>query len=265
EFPNQLYAAQSLSGVRGVECQWEVLEEHVTSRTRVVLLSTVDYVTGRRPHLLPVIRRLRERGILVYIDGTQSLGALRFDCASIQPDFLAVDAYKWMISPNGAGLLYVAPEVRQWLRPNVIGWRSDREWRNVDSLHHGAPRFSESAEKYEGGMPAFSPLYAMQASLELMHELGADVIEARVLELAACAREALQSLGADLDALSGDYLPSQIVAVRFPGADASLLARQLAEQNIIVSARRGYFRVSPHFYNNEDDVSMLRERLRTLL
>ena len=91
---------------------------------------------------------------------------------SVKPDMFAVHAYKWLISPNGAGFMYVSPELRERLRPNVVGWRSHKDWRRVDSLHHGAPEFVDSAEKYEGGMLNFPSLYAMGASVEMMLELG---------------------------------------------------------------------------------------------
>ncbi len=257
EFPNHLYAAQSLAGVTGKVCAWSELEQNVTPRTRLVMLSTVNYATGLRPDLDAMIRRLRERGVLSYVDGTQSIGALRFDCARTQPDFLSVDAYKWMISPNGAGFLYVRPEARKWLRPNVIGWRSDRAWRGVDNLHHGAPRFHESAEKYEGGMVVFSSLYAMQASISLMEEIGPAVIEQRVLQLAGEVRRQMTALGAELYPTEEPCLPSQIVLVKLPEVDVSAFAKQLQSEGIIVSARKGYLRVSAHFYNGEQDIEKL--------
>jgi cysteine desulfurase / selenocysteine lyase len=265
EFPNNLYAAQSQLGVRGIECAWSELEQHVTPRTRIALLSTVNYVTGLRPDLDGVIRRLRERNVLVYVDGTQSLGALRFDCARTQPDFLSVDAYKWLISPNGAGFLYVRPEVRHWLRPNVIGWRSDRNWRGVDNLHHGAPRFHDSSEKYEGGMMVFSSLYAMRASISLMEEIGPAVIEQRVLQLAGEVRRQMVALGAELYPREEPCLPSQIVLAKLPRVDVSAFAKQLQSEGIIVSARKGYLRVSAHFYNDEQDIEKLAAAVKRKL
>ena len=183
EFPNQLYAHAVAKGVRGVECDWHELESHVTDRTKMVAISTVNYTTGLRPDLAGVVSDLRRRGIVVYLDGTQSVGALQFDCAVIEPDFLAVNAYKWLNSPNGASFVYVHPAMRKRLPPNVIGWRSDKDWRNVKNLHHGTPRFGESAEKYEPGMLSFVCLYALQASLKLLEEIGIETVEKRVLYL----------------------------------------------------------------------------------
>jgi cysteine desulfurase / selenocysteine lyase len=261
EFPNQLYAHAAV-GARSIECDWGEFESHVTERTRLVLLSTVNWATGLRPDLSTLVLALRRRGIVVYLDGTQSVGALQFDSATVQPDFLSVDAYKWMISANGAGFLYVHPEMRKRLPPKVIGWRSDYDWRSVNTLHQGAPRFAETAEKYEPGMLPFPSLYSMQASVALMEELGVAAIEARVLELAGILRRELTALGAEFYPGQPNSLPSQIIAARLPDLDASTLAKSLVEQGIIISSRYGYLRISPHFYNNEEDVETLMHALR---
>ena len=261
EFPNNIYAASAPQepGVEFVETPWERFYESINERTRVVLMSTVNYTDGFRPPLAEISRYLRERGVLLYLDGTQSVGALEFDCSEIKPDLLAVHGYKWLLSPNGAGFLYVSPEVRKWLRPNVIGWRSDRDWRRVDSLNHGAPHFVDKAEKYEGGMLIFPMVYAMGASVGMMLEIGPREIEQRVLALSAMACDALRGCGGAIV-----HEGSPIIAARFEGRDASLLARALKEQRIQVSARHGNLRVSVHFYNNEQDVSRLVSALSSL-
>lgn len=263
EFPNQLYGHTS-AGARGVECDWHEFEAHITARTRLVALSTVNYTTGLRPDLRRMVKELRARGIVVYLDGTQSCGALEFDCAAMAPDFFAVDAYKWMISPNGATFIYVNPEMRKRLPPNVLGWRSDKDWRNVTHLHHGAPRFGDSAEKYEPGMVAFAPLYGMDASLRLIEEIGVAQIEKRVLGLAELLRRELAAMGAEFFHSQGECLPSQIVTASLPRVDSAVMAKKLAEQNINISARRAYLRISPHFYNHEDDVAVLLAAIRKL-
>ena len=258
EFPNQLYVSAMLAryGARLRAVGWSRFYESVNERTRLVVLSTVNYATGFRPPIEEISRFLRERGVLLYVDGTQSVGALRFDIERLRPSVLCVDAYKWMLSPNGAGFLYVDPELRQRLPATVVGWRSDRNWRSVDALNHGEPVFAETAEKYEGGMLAFPSLYAMGAVIDLMLRVGPDVIEARVLELAGKARRMLRGLGAEVNADQ-----SQIVTAILPGTDSSELARSLKERRILVSARHGRLRVSPHFYNDETDLETLRTAL----
>ena len=262
EFPNNLYAPGLLDRleVQMVECPWERFYDLVDTRTRLVCLSSVNYNTGFTPPLAEIARFLRERGVLLYIDGTQSVGALQFDASRIQPDMLAVHAYKWLTSPNGAGFMYVRPELRERLRPNVLGWRSHRDWRNVDNLHHGVPELPDGAEKYEGGSVTFAVIYAMEAAIDLILEIGPDVIEQRVLGLAGKTREILRQRGGRVD-LCG----SPIVAARFENRDVSALAKALKQMRVLVAARRGHLRVSPHFYNNEQDLETLSDALGGLL
>jgi selenocysteine lyase/cysteine desulfurase len=142
------------------------------------------------------------------------------------------------------------------LPPSVIGWRSDRGWRGVDDLHHGAPQLPDGAERYEGGMLNFPSLCGMEESVKMMLEIGPEVIEKRVLELAARAAELLRGTGARII-----HENSNIVAAHWPDRDASALARELDRRRIVVAARHGNLRVSPHFYNNESDLEVLAEAL----
>lgn len=262
EFPNQLYLS-ALIEHRGVELRevpWENLRDSIDARTRLVALSEVNYATGFRVPISEISKIAHERGPLVYLDGTQSTGALVTDIQAFGVDALAVHAYKWMCSPTGIGFLYVAPKLRTLIRPNAIGWRSHRDWKNVDNLHHGSPVLKDSAERYEGGGLGFGLLDAMGASVEWMLEIGAENIQKRVLDLAAQARAKLRNLGAQVE----DH-GSQIVTATFTNEDPSRLARELRSRRVLVAARHGFLRVSPHFYNDESDLDRLEEELRKLL
>lgn len=263
EFPNHYYYPAHLSGrgVEFVETSWDRFYDVLSPRTRLVALSTVNYSTGFRPPLDEISEELRRRGVLLYLDGTQSLGALRFDVARVQPDLFAVDAYKWLLSPNGAGFMYVSPELRRRLPPAVIGWRSHYDWRNHENLHHGTPQFAAAAEKYEGGMLPFTLLYAMDAVIQMLQSIGPESIECRVLDLAAKTQDVLRAAGAALRADRFPHYDSPIVTARFDTRDASSLARHLQSRKVLVAARHGNLRVSPHFYNNEDDLARLAEAL----
>jgi selenocysteine lyase/cysteine desulfurase len=267
EFPNHYYYASYL-GVRGVEfieTPFENFYDRITPRTRLVALSTVNYSTGFRAPLAQIAPLLRERGILLYVDGTQSVGALEFDAGAIQPDLFAVHAYKWLLSPNGAGFMYVHPELRKILPPNVIGWRSHYDWRNHDYLHHGAPEFKTEAEKYEGGMIPFTAIYAMGAVIEMMLEIRPAVIEQRVMDVAEQARSILRRAGARLLSDESPHYDSPIIAARFDGHDASAIARELETRRVLVAARHGNLRISPHFYNDETDLGRFQQAMTEVI
>jgi cysteine desulfurase / selenocysteine lyase len=254
EFPNYLYMQQMR------EVPWERFFESIDNKTRLVAISEVNYSTGFRPPLEEISKFTRERGIILFVDGTQSLGALTIDLQKLNVDIYAVHAYKWMISPPGSAFMAVWEPLRSDLRSIMVGWRSHKTWREVDNLHHGVPEFSSTAEKYEGGGLPFALLYALEQSVGMMLEIGPDLIERRVMQLAESARDRLRDLGADI-AENG----SQIVAARFRGRDPSHLARELKKRNVNVAARHGFLRISPHFYNDDNDLDQLCEAIKPLI
>jgi selenocysteine lyase/cysteine desulfurase len=257
EFPNQYYCASSLAD-RGVELIRMNEVNSLPERTRAVLVSTVNYSNGYRPDMAMISHLARRAGALLYVDGTQSVGALRFDVRQVNPHMMAVDGYKWLLCPNGATFFYISPELRRTLAPSVIGWRSDAGWRSVDALHLGPHRLPEGAEKYEGGMVNFPSIYGAAESIRMMLEIGPECIEKRVLELAGMTADMLRRLGASIV-----HEHTHIVAAHWPDRDASALAKNLQEQRIVVSARHGNLRVSAHFYNTEADLEKLEAALRS--
>jgi cysteine desulfurase / selenocysteine lyase len=247
EFPNYLYMA----GVREVE--WDDFFNAIHENTRMVALSEVNYSTGFRPPLEEISKFTSDRGIILFVDGTQSLGALTVDVRKLGID-------KWLISPPGSAFMCISEKVRRNIRPIMVGWRSHKTWRDVDNLHHGTPEFMDSAAKYEGGGLPFGLLYALEQSIGLFHEVGPEVVEQRVMHLAASTRNRLRELGAEVSETG-----SQIVAAKFPGRDVSHIARELKKANVNVAARHGFLRVSPHFYNNDGDLEQLCAAIKPLI
>lgn len=257
EFPNQYAAAGHLhpAGVELVEIT--DFSRPLPAKTRAVIASTVSYTVGVRPDLCRLRELADAAGALYYLDGTQSIGALQFDVREVRPDMLSVDAYKWLMSPNGAGFFYVSPELRSKLEPRVVGWRSDKDWRNVNALHNGTPRFSERAEKYEGGMVDFPSIYAMGEALRLVLELGPEAVERRVLALAGYLSDGLKSAGADIY-----FEGSNIVSAGWAGRDVEPMMERLKGERVLVSMRERRLRISAHIYNNEADVEALLRLLQ---
>jgi selenocysteine lyase/cysteine desulfurase len=103
-------------------------------------------------------------------------------------------------------------------------------------------------------MLTFTVLYAMAASLELFLSIGMETVAVRVSQIAGKTRAVLREAGGSLLCDRYPHYDSPIIAAQFDGHDASDIARQLEKRNVLVAARHGNLRVSPHFYNNEEDV-----------
>jgi selenocysteine lyase/cysteine desulfurase len=274
EFPNNIYYPKVLEerGVRFVELPLPAGEfspkdflARISDSTRLVLLSAVNYSSGLRPPLAVIGEALRDHPALFCVDGTQSVGALRMDVRSIGADMVVAHGYKWLLCPTGIGFAYIRPQVREWLEPSTYSWRSHRNWRDVDSLHHGRPELPGSAMKYEGGVQNFPGIYALGAVLDLLFSIGPEEIENRVLDLVDQTRYVLRERGGQLLSDRHPHYDSAIVAAEFPNADMSALAVELKNKQVAVAARKGRLRVSPHFFNNADDIEQLDRALRGFL
>ncbi len=257
EFPNNSYAPAMLErfGVELIEAPRDRFAEMLArpdGRVRLVLASAMSYLDGYRFPWETVRETLDRNGTLLFVDATQGCGVLHLDMRRIRPDVMGVHGYKWMLSPTGAGFMYVKPEVRRWLDPAVVGWRSHHSWRDFGNLHHGKPEWSATAERYEGCMQPVALLAAMEASVDMFLEIGAEVIEARALRLAAMVKEAVERVGGSVA-----HAESPIAACKFPGVEAGERAKRLAERQVLTSARKGNLRVSLHLYNDEGDVERL--------
>ena len=270
EFPNNLYAPLML-GEEGVRLRTlppprtrfrpELILDAVGPRTRLVLVSSVNYSNGLRAPLETLGPELRRRGVLLCVDATQSVGVLRTDVRRTAADFLVVHGYKWMMAPAGAGFFYVPAETRSWLRPTVVSWRSHRTWRAFETLHYGQPELPDEAAKYEGGVQPFSLLFALEASVDLILSHGTDAIERRSLGLVPECRETLARNGGVGNLDPALLCDAPIVTAEFPGRDVADLRKRLERQRIAVSLRQGNIRVSLHFFNNREDLQRLDRAL----
>jgi cysteine desulfurase/selenocysteine lyase len=200
EFPSNVYPWMGLAS-RGVEYR-QVAERDgridpgeilalIDSRTRMLALSWVQYASGFRSDLARLGRACRERGVLFVVDVIQGLGALPLDVEADFVDVAAASAHKWLLGPEGIGLLYISDRVVERLRPARSGWRSMRDsfqWTAYDLT------WNEGARRFESGTLNAYGIVALGGSLEVLLRVGAEEIEPRVLALA----DQLAPAGGDL-------------------------------------------------------------------
>ncbi len=169
-------------------------------------------------------------------------------------DFLAADGHKWLLGPEGAGLLYVRKEHLERLRPLGVGWHSV-----VNAFDYGRVQMDlkPTAARYEGGSANVAGFLAFAESLELLLGLGAEAIGRRILEITdlACAR--LAAVGCPVTSVrEGDHR-SGIVLFEVPGQDPLSVVARLAREGVVLRCRGGKLRISPHAYVDESDVDRL--------
>lgn len=227
-------------------------------RTRIVAASWVAFDTGWRNDPAELADVAHRAGALFFLDAIQGLGVFPLDARAAGVDFLAADGHKWLLGPEGAGVLYVAREHLDLLQPLGLGWNSVR---NVGDYSHVAFDLKPSAERYEGGSYNVVGFVGLSASLELLASFGSQLIGPRVLEITDEACQRLRSVGASVVSCRDGNRSSGIVAFELPGRDPMAVRRRALAAGVSLSVRVGRLRISPHAYNDSDDLTRLIEAL----
>ena len=230
------------------------------STTRLVALSSAHYATGARVDVQAIGRELGARGILFCVDAIQTLGALPTSAEHV--DFLVADAHKWLLGPQGMGVLFVRRSRFETLQPVLVGWKSVRSERDFVKQQLD---FAPGARRYEPGSLNALGVVGVSAALQLLASVGATAIGARIAQLRAAVVPELQRRGYEV--LGGSAADgSGIISFLRDGTDTASLYKALDARRFVVSLRndprgRPCIRVSPHFYNTTSELEQLIDEL----
>jgi len=238
----------------------EALDAVVTPETGIVSVGLVHYRTGFRYDLRKLGEFCRERELLLVVDATQGLGAVRVDLSHGDVDFLVSSGYKWLTSGYGFGLLYASARHLSTSSHVGAGWRSARD---PYALVSDQLDLSDHARALELGHPPFAAILGLGAALELLQVIGPEAIESRVLRLSARLSQVLEDAGFRVPLPDPADLRSGIVYAE-ADVDPVRLRDELLARGVYVSARCDGIRCSTHFYNDETDLERLRKALGSM-
>ena len=234
------------------------IESAIDSRTRALTISHVEFASGFRNDLKTLGEICRARNIFFIVDAIQSLGALPVDVKAFNIDVLAADGHKWIMGPEGAACFFCEKDMQERLVNTNVGWGSvinESDYLSYDFTQ------KPNAQRFEEGSYNNVGLHGLKAALELLLEIGVENIEQRVLHLTDLLIEKLLEKGYQVVSSLIPKERSGIVCFQSTQYSPAKLCAQLRQENIIVSHRAGAVRVSPHFYNSEDEILKLVETL----
>lgn len=228
-------------------------------RTKLLAISHVQFASGQRHDIERLAHEAHALDGMICLDAIQSIGALHVDITGWEIDFASADGHKWMLGPEGAGILVVRREHLDRLRPPLVGCMSTVA--PLDYDHYDA-RLHPSARRYEPGCHSIVGIAGLTAALELLLGEGIERIAPRVLKLAGDLAEILRRRGLRVlsrhDGLDGSGI---VTAVPADGRPAEVVHRTLLAAGVHGVVRRGCLRLSPHFYNTAAQLERVGEAL----
>ena len=266
EFPSNVIPFTNLKRL-GVEIDWvhhhdgileiDEIRKKITPRTRILSISMVEFINGFRNDVKTLGKICREHGIIFSVDAIQALGALKVDVEELGIDFMSSAGNKWLMWPAGLGFIYLSPRIFSEVYPAQAGWLSLQN--PFDFFNYDQP-FAPTAQRFEPGV--FNTMGIMTAipTLEMMLEIGIEAIEQKVLSNSKFLIQLLKEHGFKIYSSTAEKHLSGIVTFFHPQAEQ--LYSFLKEQQVYVSLREGKIRVSPHFYNNDNDLETFIKKVR---
>lgn len=244
---------------RGRDWNRRILES-IGPRTRVVSMGHVHWTDGTLFRLEHIGARAREVGALLVLDATQSLGALPLDFAAVRPDAVICAAYKWLLGPYSVALGYFGPAFDDGV-PLEETWIARRGSRDFGGLVRYQDAYEPGMVRFDVGERSnFILLPMVLASLELLLEWGPRLVQehTRGISRGFLDWTVDKGIGVEEEGWRADHL----FGLRLPErTDREKLAAAMAEERVSASLRGDALRISPHLYNDEEDLEALRSAL----
>ncbi|MEO8360226.1 MAG: aminotransferase class V-fold PLP-dependent enzyme [Vicinamibacteria bacterium] len=229
----------------------------VDEKTRILATAAVRFNTGFRADLGLLSEIAHKHQALFLVDGIQAAGVTPLNVDEDGIDILACAGFKWLLGMHGTGFLYANAKARERIRPVMPGMFAAQD--NTRELHY----FPE-ARRFETGTLAYSLFHAWTAGLEIVKEIGVAAIHARVLGLTDRIIGGLRAQGlAVVSPVETVGERSAIISFTRGSAAANrALYDQLMSQGMIVALRDGRIRVSPNFFNTDDEIDEMLQALQ---
>jgi cysteine desulfurase/selenocysteine lyase len=234
------------------------VSERVDAGTKLVAFSAVQSSSGHRSDVAAISGLAHDVGAVVFVDGTQMVGALPVGDDLQSVDVLATSDHKFLLNAGrGMGYCYLSPAMQRRFTPINAGWKAGAV--PLESFFGPRMNLSATASRFDTSISWLAAI-GNQTALAVFDEFGPGVIYARNRELAAKLRAALTGTGWNPVDLP-EQNQSTIVSVPLGGREPARLLSALSDQGIVCAQRDGNLRLSIHFYNHEEDIDRLMTAL----
>lgn len=228
----------------------------VDKNTRILSTAAVRFNTGFRADLRLLSEIAHAKGALLMVDGIQGAGVFPMNVNDDGVDILSCAGFKWLLGMPGTGFLYVNKKAQEKIGAVLPGMFAAEN--NSRELH-----YLPDARRYETGTIAYSLFHAWTAGLEILQEIGIANIHTHVLELTDRIIAGMRSKNIEIvTPVEKINERSAIISFTVGSETANKdCFKKLRENNIHVAPRDGRIRVSPNFFNTEEEIDRFLELL----
>ena len=271
QFPSNVYPWREVAKETGAMVKtvsrpqdedWtRALLDSINDRTAVVAISNCHWTNGGLIDLVKIGEHCRKIGSALVIDATQSVGAMPFSVAQVQPDFLVAASYKWLLGPYSLGFLYVHPRYQDG-KPVEHGWIARKNSQDFAGLVNYQDKFQPGARRFDVGERSnFALMPMVVAALQQILDWQVEEIAATLSAMTHRIAERAVALG--LKVAPAHLRGPHLLGLRFPEGVPADLVERLSQNKIFVSVRGDSIRISPHLYNTPEDIKKLLETLES--
>lgn len=239
----------------------QAFEAAINPKTALVATSHVFFTSGWIQDMAAISALAHAQGALSLFDGYQAAGQIPVDVKAADVDIYLSGGLKWLLGGPGIVFMYVKEALIEQLQPTTTGWFAAK-----DMFKFNPERFemAEDARRFEPGTPAVAAAYAANAGMSIIEEIGVAAVRARTQALDADLVTRLRAAGLEPRLPEDPERHAGIVVL--PVENPPALVKALAqEKNIIIDHRPGLVRLSPYFYNTEEENQFLVDSILNVL
>lgn len=271
DFPSMEYIweAQQQLGARvdviasgdGVIVPLEKILDAIDDTTCLVALAHTSYRSSYRVDAAAITQKAHAKGAMVLLDVYQSAGVVELSAEEWGVDFLIGGTIKWLCGGPACGYLYVRPDLQRDLRPRLTGWVAHA---SPFEFAHAPMRYARSVRRFAQGTPSIPALYSALPGLEIIESVGVPAIAAESRRRTQKMVESVIERGWILNSPREPELRGGSVMIGVD--DGPAMVDRLASRQVFVDCRpQAGLRVSPHFFNTDEEVDEALDVLGELI
>lgn len=266
EFPANYYPWRRLQD-QGVTVEWlsytDPLDriDEACRGARFLSISYVQYLSGYRADLNAIGAICKHHGVFFFVDAIQGLGAFPLDVETAHIDALAADGHKWLMGPEGCGILYVRRNRLDEIAPVEFGWTNVAGYNDYASRDES---LRTDAGRYECGTLNTVGCFGLMGAIEFILDVGVDTIQQGLLANAQQLYDGIAAKGYEMFEPRRPGHDAGIVTFRDPNKDHRMVVRDLRDHQCIAAPRQGWVRVAPHFYQSPGEMQRVVDALPVL-